>query len=122
MKAVKAEFNGENSLANVIRLFRISKDMTISDLSEKTGTSRSYLCDVESGKKKPSSETVKKIAKAMDVPYSTIYFFDEEQAKYAYPYRKLLSAILKKIDQLETKKQALLSDLEKEDLEQDDSE
>lgn len=114
MRAVKAEFNGENSLANVIRLFRISKDMTVSELAEKAGTSRSYICDVESGKKRPTSETVKKIAKALDVPYSTIYFFDEQQAQYAYSYRKLLSAILRKIDQLENKKQNLLDELEED--------
>lgn len=110
MKAVRADFSKENSLANVLRILRIAEDLTISELSERASLTSSYICDVESGKRRPSLDTLKKFAEGLQIPYSTICVFDEEQSQYGYSYRKLLLKVLQMIDTLEKKRLQLVDD------------
>lgn len=91
-----------SSLGNVLRLFRIARDMTVKELAEKMDVSSSYICDVERGARNPSMETYQKYSDALRVPLSTIIFFNEEVTSYGYSYRKLLISILQKVDILET--------------------
>lgn len=112
MKAVRADFSKENSLANVLRILRIAEDLTISELSERSNLSSSYICDVESGKRRPSLDTLKKFADGLQIPYSTICVFDEEQSRYGYTYRKLLSIVLGKIDLLERRRLQLVDEVD----------
>ncbi|PRR70876.1 helix-turn-helix domain-containing protein [Clostridium thermopalmarium] len=46
---------------------KIGKKFTQKNLADKIGISRSFLGDIESGRTIPNEETIKKIAKAMEV-------------------------------------------------------
>lgn len=58
---------GEN-----IKAMRKSLKMTLVQLSEITGLSKSTISDIENNKSNPSSATLKKIADAFDIPLSMI--------------------------------------------------
>ena len=56
-----------------IRKIRQSKGMSQMDLAKKLGyKSNSYIADVEAGKFIPSEEKLKKMAKALSIPFSQI--------------------------------------------------
>jgi transcriptional regulator with XRE-family HTH domain len=56
-----------------LRQLRIRKGLTQQQLAEKLGyVTNSYVSDVESGHFIPSRERLKKIAKALDVPFKEI--------------------------------------------------
>ena len=56
--------NGENAL----RVLREWRDMTQLYLSFKTGIGQGYISDLESGRRKGTTASLKKIADAMNVP------------------------------------------------------
>lgn len=43
-------------LGEVLRIARIANDMTITDVSNKTGVSKSYITEIEKGKKNPKTD------------------------------------------------------------------
>jgi len=56
-----------------LRQLRIKKGLTQQQLAEKLGyKTNSYISDVESGHFIPSREKLKKIAKALDVPFKVL--------------------------------------------------
>lgn len=55
-----------------IREFRQSRHVTQTDLCEKIGLSRSFLNELEKGKKKPSAETLLRIAAFFNVTVSEL--------------------------------------------------
>ncbi len=85
---------GDNLLSEVLRLLRISQDLSIKDFAEKTGISASYISEIERGAKKPTLEMINKYSKAIGVSTSTILFFEEESKKNQYGYKELLIEIL----------------------------
>lgn len=56
-----------------IRKIRTEKKITIIQLSNDSGISRSHLFYIESKKSIPSLNTLSKIAKAMNVPMKTFF-------------------------------------------------
>jgi transcriptional regulator with XRE-family HTH domain len=58
-------------LGHAIKGVRNDKGLTLGKLSELTGVSQPYLSQIESGKRQPSTEILKKLAIALD-----IYYFD----------------------------------------------
>lgn len=65
-------------LSRALRLIRIFHDIKQNELAEKLGVSRSYLSEIESGKKSPSLEIVNKYSEYFDIPASSILFFSEQ--------------------------------------------
>lgn len=61
-----------------LRLVRSFHDMNQSELALALGISRSYLSEIESGKKVPSLELLQKYASRFDVPLSALVFFSEQ--------------------------------------------
>ena len=59
-----------------IRDLRMQKDLTLKDLSEKTGLSISFLSQVERGTSSLAITSLKKIADALETPIT--YFFEGE--------------------------------------------
>ncbi|MFD0693147.1 helix-turn-helix domain-containing protein [Paenibacillus sp. GCM10027628] len=59
-----------------VKELRVSNDLTLKDLAEKTGLSVSFLSSVERGATSLAITSLKKIADALDVTMS--YFFEEE--------------------------------------------
>lgn len=48
-----------------VRIWRLQRGLTLEQLGEKVGTGKSFLSQIEAGKKQPSLATVKKIAAAL---------------------------------------------------------
>ena len=57
----------------LIRNIRKSKNMTLRELSRKTGISKSYLSEIERNEKRPSFDYMILIAKALSVNLEEVY-------------------------------------------------
>ena len=68
-------------LNECLRLFRIFHDKKLVDLARELKISPSYLSEIESGKKQPSMEIIKKYSKIFKTTPSSILFFSEELDK-----------------------------------------
>lgn len=64
-------------LSEALRLIRVYHDLKQQDLAEKLEISKSYLSEIESGKKTPSIELINKYASQFGIPASSILFFSE---------------------------------------------
>ena len=66
-------------LGQNIKKLRILNDMTLKDLSNKTGVGISTLSEIESGKiANPRTSTINKIADALDVNLNELLGFDKQ--------------------------------------------
>ena len=66
-------FIGDMNFGQKLRKLRIEKGLTQQQLAERLGyKTNSYVSDVESGHFIPSREKLKKIAKALDVPFKVL--------------------------------------------------
>lgn len=60
---------------NNLRTIRKIKNMTIRELSEKSGVSMGYICHLEKGSRQnPSRDVMEKIAKALEESIVKIFF------------------------------------------------
>lgn len=64
-------------LNKALRLIRVFHDLTQKDLAKKLQISKSYLSEIESGKKKPTLEIINGYSEQFDIPVSSIMFFSE---------------------------------------------
>lgn len=88
----------KSTISNVLRLLRISNDLSIKQLSELTGISVSYITEIEKGvRTRPSIDIIDKYSKALNVSKTTIMFFQEEFDDKNYTYQKMLLEMLQKI-------------------------
>lgn len=60
-----------------LRLVRVFHDMNQTKLAERLGISKSYLSEIENGKKSPTLELLQKYAEAFNMPLSSLLFFAE---------------------------------------------
>lgn len=56
-----------------LREIRQSKNLTIKDLSKKSGVNAGYISEIECGKKKPTIDILCKLAKALKCDVSELY-------------------------------------------------
>lgn len=68
-------------LHEALRLMRVFHDLSQKELAEKLGISKSYLSEIESGKKTPTLELLNRYSDLFDVPASSIMFFGESLNK-----------------------------------------
>ncbi|MBW7910255.1 MAG: helix-turn-helix transcriptional regulator [Alphaproteobacteria bacterium] len=68
-------------IGEALRLIRIFHDCKTTDLAEALGLSASHISEIESGKKKPSLETLEKYASFFETSLSVILYFSEELDK-----------------------------------------
>ena len=61
----------------VLRLLRVFSNYKSGELAKELGISKSYLSEIEHGKKKPTIELLEKYAEIFDVKVSTIFLFSE---------------------------------------------
>lgn len=60
-----------------LRLVRVFHDLNQSELAERIGISKSYLSEIEAGKKAPTLELLQKYADSFGMPLSSLMFFAE---------------------------------------------
>lgn len=72
-----------NTIGEALRLVRVYHDIKQTQLSYDLSISSSYLSEIESGKKPPTLELLKKYSDKFNIPVSSVLFFSEniEQAK-----------------------------------------
>ena len=61
---LRRELAGESP----VKLWRIQRNLTQQELAKRAGISKSYLSQIETGKRQGTVETLKAIALALDVP------------------------------------------------------
>lgn len=64
-------------LNEALRLIRVFHDLKQKELASKLEISKSYLSEIESGKKKPSLSLLERYSEIFDIPVSSIMFFSE---------------------------------------------
>lgn len=64
-------------LNKALKLIRTYYDISQTELSSQIGVSNSYLSEIESGKKQPTIDLLKKYSELFDMPLSSILFFSE---------------------------------------------
>lgn len=72
-------------LNEALRLVRVFHDMSQSQLAEKLEISKSYLSEIESGKKSPSLDILDKYSAIFDIPVSSILLFSERMKDNSLP-------------------------------------
>jgi len=86
----------------VITLLRIANsNMSITELSEKSGVSKSYLVEIEKNKTTPSLKILSKISKTYNIPIHKIQYFSRLCDKLTY--HRVLKLILEYYITLENK-------------------
>lgn len=55
------------NVGKAVKLYRISKDISLEDLAKQADISKSYLHKIESGERNPSSEVIHALADALDI-------------------------------------------------------
>lgn len=83
-------------LHRALRLMRVFHDLSQKDLAEKLDISKSYLSEIESGKKQPTLLLLDRYSEAFDIPVSSIMFFSEHIGEKP-SHKKLKTAISSKI-------------------------
>lgn len=61
-----------------VQTLRKEKGLTQEDLAEEVGVDRSYMGFIERGEKNPTLDKVQKIADALDVDASELFYFDKK--------------------------------------------
>lgn len=64
-------------LSEALRLIRVFHDLKQVELANKLGISKSYLSEIEHGKKTASIELIDKYSALFKIPSSSILFFSE---------------------------------------------
>lgn len=83
-------------LNEALRLVRVFHDIKQSQLAEMLGISRSYLSEIESGKKVASIDLLEKYAEIFEIPPSSLLLFSENIEK-GIPSEKARVMFAKKI-------------------------
>lgn len=88
----------DRALKTVRQYHRLSQ----SDLAEQLQISRSYLNEIERGKKEPSLEVLSKYASRFDVPLSSLMLFAERTQDKSYDKARVFLAdkVLKMLEWL----------------------
>lgn len=64
-----------DNIKTILKSLRKFNRMTQADLAPKLGISRSYLCEIEKGKKPPTLELIESYSKVFDIkPYQILQF------------------------------------------------
>lgn len=70
----------EQSVGERIKYFRLTKKMTIKDLASAVGVTSSLLSQIEHDRANPSLNTIRLIAKTLNVPMFRLFMDDEQES------------------------------------------
>ena len=88
-----------------LRLIRVYHDLSLSDAAQRIGLSKSYISEIERGRKKVSLEVLTKYSLAFDIPISSMMLFAEriEDGKFSEKSRAYVAdKALKMLDWIAT--------------------
>jgi len=76
-------------IGDMIAKVRIERSMTKTELASLTDVNIGHLTHIEKGERNPSLKTLKKICKALDIPFQQLMytygkFLNEDQTAYGY--------------------------------------
>jgi transcriptional regulator with XRE-family HTH domain len=63
-----------------LKVLRKAKRLNQAELAERIGIETKYLSNLETGRRSPSFDKTVAVAKALDVPMSSLFFFDQDDA------------------------------------------
>jgi transcriptional regulator with XRE-family HTH domain len=88
-------------LSDALRLIRVFHDLKQQELADRLNISKSYLSEIENGRKTPSVEIIEKYSSVFSIPPSSIMFFAESvnDGKVVDADSKVRSAIADKVVQ-----------------------
>ncbi len=79
----------------IIRLLRTAEDVSQTELADKLGLSRTYLSQVEKGRKQPSLQFLKDVSGALEVPLALLVSDENEaESEILEELRSLLCEVL----------------------------
>ena len=64
-------------LSEALRLIRVFHDLKQSELADRFGVSKSYISEIEGGKKTPTVDFLERYSSEFHIPLSSILFFSE---------------------------------------------
>ena len=64
-------------LSEALRLIRVFNDMKQTELAKRLGISKSYLSEIEGGRKQPKVDLIERYSVEFGIPSSSIWFFAE---------------------------------------------
>lgn len=67
------------SLGNRIRQTRTHKGITLQELSERSGLSKGFICQLENDKASPSLQALERLSSSLGVPIAFLFLSDEEK-------------------------------------------
>ena len=100
MKEMQSMENPKN-IGEILRVLRIAYDLSITDLSEKIKISKSYITEVEKGKKNPSYKILEKYQEGLNIPKDAFDYMLKRNSKRSISYQKMLLNMLKDVVSLE---------------------
>lgn len=89
--------NVEYSLSERLRFLREQRRLSQKDFAKAVGISQSSVAQIEAGRKEPSLETLRKIAKCLDIDMATVFasqdvhVFDLSRLRRKYKHADELS-------------------------------
>ncbi|MFZ5826839.1 MAG: cupin domain-containing protein [Bacillota bacterium] len=67
------------SLGNRIRQTRTQKGITLQELSDRSGLSKGFICQLENDKASPSLQALERLSSSLGVPIAFLFLSDEEK-------------------------------------------
>jgi transcriptional regulator with XRE-family HTH domain len=64
-------------ISEALRLLRVFHDLSQTDLAQRLGVSKSFMSEIESGKKEPTLTLLGRYSEELDIPLSSLLFFAE---------------------------------------------
>jgi len=77
-------------LHEALRLIRLFHDISQTELARRLGISKSYLSEIETGKKQPTLALLQQYSTEFKLPMSSIMFFSEALEKNSFSERTRL--------------------------------
>ncbi len=78
-----------------LKILRKAKKLNQAELAEKIGIETKYLSNLETGRRSPSFEKTVALAKALDVPMSILFTFDQDETDPRILKKRIEGILLK---------------------------
>ena len=82
-------------IGKILRLLRVIREQSVKDLAEEMRCAPTYICDVESNRKKLSHDMLERFAKVNNIPCWEIIKLEEEFIKNNWSHVQILIEVAK---------------------------